>query len=422
MIWQLVGAAAVLLLVSVVVLLWPRRVSSDVSLDQKSLFADKLQLLVAARESGELSAADFQSAAQELKAQFLGVLPDAEQLTGDPRRGRWPAVGLVVVLTLGIYALTGQYQQLLQWQQAQEQLPALGERALLGQGPQLSEAELTLFALGLRTKLATSGDDAVAWFVLGRIWLSQGQVPEAIEALEKALKLTPERSNVLLAHAQALLVEGSEESVQKAARSLGQVLAKEPQNLDALSMLALIASERGDLKEARAAWEMVAQLLPAGDPRLASVQQQLAKLDTTGVVPAPGQQSDQAATVAEPAATDASAPSPLLRVRVKLSAETVAQFAGKTLYVFARAVDGPPLPVAVQKLQVPAQATELMVELSNVQAMQPSWNLAATSKVIVGARVSVSGSATPDPTDLQVKSAELATPVVGSPLQIELAL
>lgn len=420
MIWQLVGAAAALLLVSVLVLLWPRRVSSDVSLDQKSLFADKLQLLVAARDSGELSAADFQSAAQELKAQFLGVLPDAEQLTGDPRSGRWPAVGLVVVLTLGIYALTGQYQQLLQWQQAQEQLPALGERALLGQGPQLSEAELTLFALGLRTKLATSGDDAVAWFVLGRIWLSQGQVPEAIEALEKALKLTPERSNVLLAHAQALLVEGSEESVQKAARSLGQVLAKEPQNLDALSMLALIASERGDLKEARAAWEMVAQLLPAGDPRLASVQQQLAKLDTIGV--AAGQQSSQAVTVAEPAATDVSAPSPLLRVRVKLSAETVAQFAGKTLYVFARAVDGPPLPVAVQKLQVPAQATELMVELSNAQAMQANWNLAATTKVIVGARVSVSGSATPDPTDLQVKSAALATPVAGSPLQIELAL
>jgi tetratricopeptide (TPR) repeat protein len=320
------------------------------------------------------------------------------------------------VLTLGIYALTGQYQQMLQWQQAQQQLPALGERALLGKGPQLSEAELTLFALGLRTKLATSGDDAVAWFVLGRIWLSQGQVPEAIEALEKALKLTPERSNVLLAHAQALLVEGSEESVQKAARSLGSVLAKEPQNLDALSMLALIASERGDVKEAQAAWEMVAQLLPAGDARLASVQQQLEKLAVQG--------SPAAEVPVSPSTTagDAVAASPLIRISLRLSAETVSQFAGKTLFVFARSADGPPLPVAVQKLQVPAQATDLVVELSNAQAMQASWNLAATTRVIVGARISVSGSATPDPTDLQAKSAELTTPAAGNSLQVELAL
>ena len=416
MIWQLVGAAAALLLVSAIVLLWPRRFSAGVSLDQKSLFAEKLQLLVVARDSGELSAADFQTAAQELKSQFLGALPDAGQLAGDPRSGRWPALGLIVVLTLGIYAFTGQYQQMLQWQQAQQQLPALGERALLGKGPQLSEAELTLFALGLRTKLATSGDDAVAWFVLGRIWLSQGQIPEAIEALEKALKLTPERSNVLLAHAQALLVEGSEESVQKAARSLGSVLAKEPQNLDALSMLALIASERGDVKEAQAAWEMVAQLLPAGDARLASVQQQLEKLAVQG--------SPAAELSVSPSTTagDAAAASPLIRISLRLSAETVSQFAGKTLFVFARSVDGPPLPVAVQKLQVPAQATDLVVELSNAQAMQASWNLAATTRVIVGARISVSGSATPDPTDLQAKSAELTTPAAGNALQVELAL
>jgi cytochrome c-type biogenesis protein CcmI len=420
MIMQLMGAAALLLLFCAMVLLWPRRVQPVVSLDQKSLFAEKLQLLVAARESGELSPADFQSAAQELKSQFLGVLPDAGQLAGDPRRGRWPAVGLVVVLTLGIYGVTGQYQQLQQWQQAQDQLAALGERALLGKGPQLSETELTLFALGLRTKLATSGDDAVAWFVLGRIWLSQGQVPEAIEALEKALKLTPERSNVLLAHAQALLVEGSEESVQKAARSLGNVLAKEPQNLDALSMLALIASERGDLKEARAAWEMVAQLLPAGDPRLASVQQQLAKLITADSAVA--KQTDMSGTSAAPAAADTAATSPLIRVALTLSADTVAQYAGKTLFVFARSVDGPPLPVAVQKLTVPAQTADLTIELSNAQAMQDSWNLSATSKVIVGARVSASGSATPDPADLQVKSAELVTPSAGSTLQVELAL
>lgn len=419
MVWQLIGVAAALLVFTAVVLLWPRRLQGGSRLDQKSLFADKLQLLVAARDSGELSAADFQTAAQELKSQFVGGLPDDEQLTGNPGVGRWPALLLVVVLTLGIYAATGQYQQIMQWQQAQEQLPVLGERALLGKGPELSDAELTLFALGLRTKLATSGDDAVAWFVLGRVWLSQGQVLEAIEALEKALKLTPERANVLLAHAQALLVEGSDESVQKAARSLGAVLAKDPQNLDALSMLALIASERGDVTEAVAAWQMVAQLLPAGDPRLTSVQQQLAKLAGTteqaGDLPAKAQ-----ANTTDLVTTDSA--SPVLSIDLQLSDATVAQFAGKTLFVFARSAEGPPLPVAVQKLQVPAQAGRLTITLSNSQAMQPDWNLSAAGKVIVGARISESGSATPDPTDIQVKSAEIVVPAAGSSVRLALTL
>ena len=40
--------------------------------------------------------------------------------------------------------------------------PAYGERALLNKGEPLSEQEVTLFALALRTKLANEGDDAVA--------------------------------------------------------------------------------------------------------------------------------------------------------------------------------------------------------------------------------------------------------------------
>jgi len=401
MIWQLMFIAGALLLATALVLCWPRRQRQIRALDPKQLFSDKLQLLVDARDTGELSAADFQTAAQELKNQFLAPAADAKALTGDVNQGRWSALLLVVILTLGIYALTGQYRELAQWQQAQDQLPTLGERALLGRGPQLSDEELSLFALGLRTKLANNGDDAVAWFVLGRIWLSQGQVEEAIEALQRALKLTPERSNVLLSYAQALLVEGSEESIQKAARSLGQVLAKEPQNLDALSMLALIAGERGDFAEARAAWQLVLELVPSDDPRRQSVQDQLAKL------PAP---VDQAAV----------AQGPTVQVELTISAATATQYAGKTLFVFARALQGRPLPVAVKKLTVPAAGT-VTVTLTDAEAMQAGWNLSGAGAVIIGARISESGSATPDPTDLQVKSAQF-TPVAGTTETVQLQL
>lgn len=385
MLMNLALTAAALLLLATVLLCWPRRMKAGQQLDRKTLFAEKLALLSDARDLGELSDSDFAVAAAELKNQFLAPLPDAQLLQGHSARSGLLALLLLTLLTAVLYASTGQYRELVNWQQAQDNLPAFGERALLGKGEPLSEEELRQFALALRTKLATSGDDAVAWFVLGRIWFSQGQIPESIEAFEKALSLTPERVNLLVSYAQALMVEGSEESVKKAAKSLGAVLSKDAGNIDALSMLALIAQQRGDKKEARAAWEVLLAQLPKDDPRYAQVQQQLTQL--------------------EPQPTAAALTGPVLNITLTIPQAVADANAGATLFVFARATQGMPLPVAVQKLTL--QAGTMQIQLDNSHSMQPDWNLSAVNSVTVGARISRSGSATPDPTDLQLKSAEM---------------
>ena len=381
MLMNLAVIAAALLLLATVLLCWPRQMKAGQQLDRKTLFAEKLTLLSDARELGELSDSDFAVAAAELKNQFLAPLPDAQLLQGRSARSGLLALLLLTVLTAVLYAATGQYRELDDWQQAQDNLPAFGERALLGKGEPLSDAELAQFALGLRTKLATSGDDAVAWFVLGRIWFSQGQIPESIEAFEKALALTPERTNLLISYAQALLVEGSEEQVKKAAKSLGVVLSKDSTNADALSMLALIAQQRGDIKEARAAWEVLLTQLAKDDPRYAQVQAQLSQLDVA-------------------------ATGPVVQVTLTIPAAIVNANAGATLFVFARATAGMPLPVAVQKLRL-VEGTQ-RITLDNSHSMQANWNLSAVPAVVIGARISRSGSATPDPTDVQIKSAEIS--------------
>jgi len=397
MLMNLALVAVALLLLTTLMLCWPRRVKAGQQLDRKTLFAEKLALLSDARELGELSADDFAVAAAELKSQFLAPLPDSQQLQGKSTRSALWALALLIALTIALYGLTGQYRELQHWQQAQDNLAGFGERALLGKGEPLSDEELQQFALALRTKLATSGDDAVAWFVLGRIWFSQGQVPESIEAFEKALSLTPERVNLLVSYAQALMVEGSEESVKKAAKSLGAVLTKDAGNVDALSMLALIAQQRGDKKEARAAWEVLLAQLPTDDPRYAQVQQQLAQLDPQSKAPAQA--------------------GPVLNVTLTIPQAVADANAGATLFVFARATQGMPLPVAVQKLTL--QAGTMQIQLDNSHSMQPDWNLSAVAAVTVGARISRSGSATPDPTDLQLKSAELT--LSDAPQQVQLS-
>lgn len=148
-------------------------------------FEDKLRLLSQARDNGELAEQDFTQAATELKTQYLQSQQSQQTVASSATGWVLGTAVLVVVATAALYSQTGHYTQLQNWQTAQQQLPAYGERALLNQGEPLTEQEIELFALALRTKISKEGDDAVAWFVIGRIWLSKGMLDDAIEAFER---------------------------------------------------------------------------------------------------------------------------------------------------------------------------------------------------------------------------------------------
>ena len=260
MLMSLSFAAALMLALVLILLLFFRRQGEEVQLNPVVQFEDKLRLLSQARDNGELAEQDFTQAASELKAQYLQSQQSQQTTSSSATAWVLGTSLLVVVGTVALYSQTGHYRQLKNWQTAQQQLPAYGERALLNKGEPLTNEEIELFALALRTKISKEGDDAVAWFVIGRIWLSKGMLDDAIEAFEKALALTPNRVNVLISYSQALLVGGSEEHLAKAARSLAKVLQQDPENTDALSMLGMVAEERGDKEQAQKAWQLLLPL------------------------------------------------------------------------------------------------------------------------------------------------------------------
>lgn len=388
MLLQLSLAALCMVALVVLLLWWPRKAATTAQ-TQTELFAERLHLLTLARDNGELAAEDFLTAANELKSQFLQKQSVAVKEQKTPLLAPLSLL-LVLVVVAVAYGLSGHYRQLADWELAQQQLPAFGERALLNKGEPLNDREISLFALALRTKLANEGDDAVAWYVLGRIWFSQGLVDDAIEAFEKALSLTPERANVLLSYAQALLVTDNSDNLQKAAKSLGLVLNKDPMNQDALSMLALIAQERGDMVEARAAWEMLLSQLDKNDPRFAMIEQQLAKLPGA-VTAADAQRPATAATLSsQQAVTDPAVPKRRILLTLNISEALAAKFKGATLFVLAKAAEGPPLPLAVQKLVVFSGTQQL--ELNSNMVMQQGWGLDNVTQVLVSARISQSGA------------------------------
>jgi cytochrome c-type biogenesis protein CcmI len=397
MMMPLTLAAGLMLLITALCIFWPRRTLSQPQLTAAQLFEERLQLLALARDSGELAEQDFVSAAEELKNQFIQRQQPAVQ---QRERLGWklPATLLLVVtlLVAAVYSLNGNYRQLADWQQAQQNLKHYGERALLNQGEPLTEQEIEWFALALRTKLANEGDDAVAWMLLGRIRLSQGAIEQAVDAFERALKLTPDRAPLLLSYAQALIVQGGDNSLALAGRAVARVLSREPNNNDALSLMALIAYENGDVKQATAAWQLLLKQLPADDPRYAAVQQRLTELGAA--VQPNGRQ---------------------IKVNLYVAPELKQANPEASLFLFARAINGAPLPLAVQRIPLPQG--EMQLVLTEQMAMQTAWSLANADQVEVVARMSLSGTVEQRPGDIQTVSEVLnfSTPTLSISLTLE---
>ena len=378
-IWPVFVAALSMLLLTALCLFWPRKTVHKAQQTVSQQFEERLQLLALARDSGELAEQDFDSAAEELKSQFL------QQNTTNSLQGnsgwRLPAVLLLVVAGLvgAIYSVSGHYHQLQEWQLAQQNLKQYGERALLNQGAPLSEQEVERFALALRTRLANEGDDAVAWMLLGRIRLSQGALEQAVDAFERALLLTPERTPLLLSYAQAQILLADENSLARAGRAVARVLSKEPQNSDALSMMALIAYEKGDFKEATTAWQLLLKQLPQDDPRYEAVQQRLQELGA-----------------------DVQVAGRHITVQLYVAPQLKQANPDASLFLFARAKEGMGLPLAVQRIPLPEGNIEL--QLTEQMAMQPGWSLANADQVEVVARMSLSGTVEQRPGDIQTVS------------------
>ena len=257
----------------------------------------------------------------------------------------------------------------------------------------------------LRAKLEKNPGDADGWLLLGRAYESVGRNDDGRKALEKAYALAPDKPAVEIAYAEALALGRADRRIDgEPLRMIHHALQVEPDNQDGLWLLGMSHYQQGRYAEAIAAWEKIrAQLGPESDV-LQSVTGMIADakahLDGTAAAAMP--------VAAGPAQAVASAGAGELRLRVSLADALRARAApGDTVFVFARAVGGPPMPVAIKRLQVSALPADVV--LSDADAMVPTMKLSGFPRVTVSARISKSGDAIAHSGDLQAKPIEAAT-------------
>jgi cytochrome c-type biogenesis protein CcmH len=267
-------------------------------------------------------------------------------------------------------------------------------------GPDMEQAIALLAA-----RLEAKPDDAEGWALLGRAYQSTNRADEALAAFKRAHEVAPDNAALTVEYAQALAMARPDHRIEGESRNLLEgVLQADAGNQRALWLLGISDYQAQRYDEAIVRWKVLLPLLEAGSTVQASVKNQIAEAEALrdGKAPQQGIAADAAPTTA-PETVAPTADAPRLTVKVTLDPKLKDQFdPDATLFVFARAASGPPMPLAIERLK--ASALPLTVTLDESKGMLPNMKLSMFPQVVIGARVSKSGNAIAQSGDLQVLS------------------
>ena len=270
-----------------------------------------------------------------------------------------------------------------------------------GDEPPMSDKQILAMVDSLAQKMQQNPDDPRGWILLARSQNALGRYPEAAAAYERAVALNPKDAQLLADYADAAVMTQQGRFEGKPYALIKQALAIEPNNMKALALAGTAELRMGNRAASLLQWEKLQSLLAKDSPDYKEVEAIIAEVKTTKL-DAPAAVAKRAATVAVAPPAAAAKPGVKLSGRVALAPEVAKNLApGDTLFVFARAKEGPRMPLAVMRVAAPmAGGFPLPFELTDAMAMAPGMTLSAFSEVIVEARISKSGNAQLQPGDL----------------------
>jgi cytochrome c-type biogenesis protein CcmH len=350
-----------------------------------SIYRDHLRELDVDLAEGKLTAADHARSRAELDARLLAdvAAPEAQMPAARPG-GRRLALVLIAVVPLFAAAL----------------YLAVGNPAALAPGSDphaFDSQQLTALVERLAARMRENPDDAEGWRLLGRSYAALGRFPESLDAYAKAVERKPRDADLLADMADVLATTRSERLQGEPEKLVMRALEIDPQNLKALALAGTAAFERKDFNSAARYWQRMLPLVPPESEDARSIQANIAEAQSQ---------------------LKSGPPAAALKGTVRLSPELKGKAApGDVVFIFARAAQGPPMPLAVKR----ARVRDLPIEfaLDDSMAMAPGMNLSAHGRVIVGARVSKSGDPAPKPGDLQGASAPVANDAQGVSVVID---
>jgi cytochrome c-type biogenesis protein CcmH len=369
-------AAGLLLLIALGFLLIPvlreRRAQQeeDRTALNVALYEERLAELQVQQAEGVLSRAQLDSAqaeaARELLADTESTQPKISKRLG---KGGPAVIALLVpVLAMGMYLHFG----------ASDKVELTSELAT----PPTSVEDMTQ---RLERVVAAQPDSAQGLFFLGRAYMSQNRPADAARIFERTAAVAGREPQLLGQWAQALYFAAGKKWSAQIQALTDEALKADPKEVTSLGLLGISAFEGKRYQDAIDYWQRLLVQLPADDgsraPLQGGIDQAKARLLASG--------GQVAAVAASPDA--AKAPNTVgIKVRVELGDALKAKVqAGDSVFIFARATKGPPIPLAVKRLTV--ADLPVTVDLGDADAMRPDLKLSSYPEVQLMARVSRAG-------------------------------
>ena len=299
------------------------------------------------------------------------------------KRTAW-ALGLSIpLLALGIYGFLGNIQAL--------DPVNLQAKANTEPTPEQIEAMVNAFAARLEAVPANQPPDPKAWEMLARSYAAMQKFPEANKAYKRAVELNPGNAQMLADHADVVAMLQGQSMLGEPTQLFERALVLDPNNLKALALAGSAAFEKKDYANAVQFWSKAQGLAPAGSDFAKGLASSVEEARVA---------SGQAGT---PQTVAKSAPTPTVAASIQGIVSLSPALKSKvvpddTVFIFARAAQGPRMPLAILKRK--AGELPITFTLDDSTAMADELKLSKFQFVVVGARVSRSGNALPQSGDL----------------------
>ncbi|WP_054900022.1 c-type cytochrome biogenesis protein CcmI [Pseudomonas sp. NBRC 111131] len=221
-------------------------------------------------------------------------------------------------------------------------------------------------------------DSAEGLYFLGRAYMAEQRPADAARAYERAVALAGRQPELLGQWAQALYFAADKQWSAQVQALTDEALTADPNEVTSLGLRGIAAFEGERYQEAIDYWKRLLAQLPQGDASRAALQ--------GGIDRAAERLGNTGGTLAAPFAAR-------LNVRVELAPALKDKVRpDDAVFIFARASNGPPMPVAAKRVTVAQLPLE--VELSDADAMMPQMKLSDFPEVQLVARVSRAGQPT----------------------------
>lgn len=251
---------------------------------------------------------------------------------------------------------------------------------------------------GLAKRMEANPDDPRGWYMLARSYTVTQQYAEAVNAYENAYRLVPTDPDIAAGYAEALALVNNSQLTGRPTELLEEALAADPNHIRANWLRGFAHYQAGEVKVAIAQWENMLAHVPADSPDRENIMQIIRDARAEAGM------ADVSPSSTEPVAVSAPASVAGDGKTITVSVNLAGDLADKadpddTLFLFARAVSGPRMPLAVVRKRV--ADLPLTVTLDDSMAMSPAMVLSSFPEVSIEARVSKSGNAMPSTGDLR---------------------